>query len=158
MFSAEADLLDPLPQTLVLDYISSSERQVGVAVSMTAISSSPPASPRRRVKVVHRIRRRGSAGQRPARRGRSVGRSHARFAQRVTPIVSLAPGEEADESNIIADAGRRLSHFTLLKQTNLGPVVPPAANGEATTRRPERCSRRRRRISRQSQARRRSGR
>jgi fatty-acyl-CoA synthase len=54
-----------------------------------------------------------------------------RFGQRVTAVVSLAPGAEVTPADIIADAGRRLSHYKLPKTLTVVPVVPRAANGKA---------------------------
>jgi fatty-acyl-CoA synthase len=54
-----------------------------------------------------------------------------RFGQRVAAVVSLAPGAEATVTDIMADAGRRLSSFKLPKTLQVVPVVPRAANGKA---------------------------
>jgi fatty-acyl-CoA synthase len=54
-----------------------------------------------------------------------------RFGERVSAIVSLAPGATADGPDLIADAGQRLSSFKLPREIKIVAEVPRAANGKA---------------------------
>ena len=57
-----------------------------------------------------------------------------RFGQRVSVVASLAPGTAADEADIIADAGQRLSAFKLPKTLKLVPVDPPGGQRQSRLR------------------------
>ncbi len=59
------------------------------------------------------------------------GLTDERFGERGTAVVSLVPGAGATVAEIMADTGRRLSHFKLPKTMTVVPVVPRAANGKA---------------------------